>query len=284
MSEKNPLRAALVEPGHMIGIGAVCAASLALLSPIPIAAGLVAEAAYLLFVPSSTWYRSRLDQIDKNARKATLTALRQQVIASVGGKIEARYERLEATRSTIVRGPDNGSGMDGPDLDRKLDLLQQRFLEFALQRHSYSSHLKQVLDQLWSRDIETGRYSGKGPAAATRGSTADIAVQIRTILSHDVETVGKEMATAKEDGEKEILMQRQAVIERRMDQLNKIARTVSSIDTQMALLEDTFGLIGDETHSQSPETIVSDVEEAVARSDALTQTIAELRPLQMGLQ
>jgi flavodoxin len=176
----------------------------------------------------------------------------------------------------------DGSGLSSGDLDLKLDLLQQRFLEFASQRHNFSQHLKQVLDQLWSRNIDSGKYSGKGPMTNGRGTTEDVAAQINTFLGQDLATVTRDVAKTDDDSEKEILTQRQGVIQRRMDQLDKIAKAVSNIDKQMQLLEDTFGLIGDETHAQAPETIVTDVEEAVARSDALTKTIAELRPLQLA--
>jgi flavodoxin len=282
MSERNPIRAALKEPAHIIGVGAVCAATFALLNPIPLAAGVIAEAAYLLFVPTSNWYRSRLDRADVLERKAKLSRLRDDVVASLGQEIAHRYERLEATRTTIMQSRADGSGLSSGDLDLKLDLLQQRFLEFASQRHNFSQHLKQVLDQLWSRNIDSGKYSGKGPMTNGRGTTEDVAAQINTFLGQDLATVTRDVAKTDDDSEKEILTQRQGVIQRRMDQLDKIAKAVSNIDKQMQLLEDTFGLIGDETHAQAPETIVTDVEEAVARSDALTKTIAELRPLQLA--
>lgn len=53
-------REAFKENANLVGLATSVALSAALLTPLPLLVGLVAEAAYLLFIPDTKWFESRL--------------------------------------------------------------------------------------------------------------------------------------------------------------------------------------------------------------------------------
>src|SRR5437764_1415419 len=100
-SKVNKYLEAFKEGGNLIGVTSVIAASAALLTPIPLIVGLVAEATYLLFVPDSHWYDARLARrfdADVAQRRAQLRA---QIFSEIDEKTQDRFTRLEGIRTQI---------------------------------------------------------------------------------------------------------------------------------------------------------------------------------------
>src|SRR2546426_628596 len=99
MSQKNKLHEAFKEGFNLVGLGGAAALSLALLNPIPLIAGAVVEAAYLLFVPDSGWYTCRLaKRYDAEVIKRRQD-LKNQILPTLRPEMQRRFQRLENTRA-----------------------------------------------------------------------------------------------------------------------------------------------------------------------------------------
>ena len=141
---------AFKESYNVLGLSAAAAASLALMAtpfmPIPILVGLVAEAAYILFVSDSRWYQARLaKRFDAEVAKRR-AELKMRVMPTLQPLMQGRFIRLEATRASI----NDQSGDQAEwfrEVLRKLDFLLEKFLHFAAKDAQFHQYLESVLMQ-----------------------------------------------------------------------------------------------------------------------------------------
>ncbi|MBC7807141.1 MAG: hypothetical protein H7145_13445 [Akkermansiaceae bacterium] len=143
-TKRNRLQQAFQEQGNLLGLAGAAALSMALLNPLPLLIGVVAEAAYLLFVPDSQWYGARLSsRFDKDIR-ARRDALKADVFPKIGRDVQERFARLEAIREHVT----NTEGLEGEtwfrEVLRKLDYLLEQFLRFALKESQFRQYLQNV--------------------------------------------------------------------------------------------------------------------------------------------
>src|SRR5207249_2632960 len=111
------------------GLAGLVAASAALLNPLPLIGGIVAEACYLLFVPDTKWYESRLAKrydAEVNRRRQEL---KDKIIPTLRPSMQQRFSRLEQTRQDIEAHPVEEETWFREVL-RKLDFLLEKFLLF----------------------------------------------------------------------------------------------------------------------------------------------------------
>lgn len=142
-SKSNRYLEALKEGGNLIGLTSVVAISAALLTPLPLLAGLVAEAAYLLFVPDSHWYDVRLSQRNDAEVEKRRQALKAQTFEQLDDDMRARFTRLEE-----IRGQINAQAQDDRKwfltVLRKLDYLLEKFLLFAGKEAGFRRYIGSV--------------------------------------------------------------------------------------------------------------------------------------------
>src|SRR5437016_9201166 len=105
MPTTNRFLSALKENANVVGLSSAVAISAAILNPLPLLAGIVAEAAYLVFVPDSRWYDARLSrrydaEVAKRRQK-----LKDQVMPLLRPEMRERFVHLEATRGQIAAQP-----------------------------------------------------------------------------------------------------------------------------------------------------------------------------------
>src|ERR1051325_8945308 len=101
MPSRNRYLEAFKENHNLIGLAVVGAASLASFSVVPLLAGLVAEAAYLIFVPDSRWFDTRLAKkydAEVELRRAELKA---RVLPTLRPDLQEAFTRLETMRAQI---------------------------------------------------------------------------------------------------------------------------------------------------------------------------------------
>jgi hypothetical protein len=146
-------REALRESGNVIGLSVAAALSAATLNPLPLLVGLVVEAAYLLFVPDTKWYYSRLarrhDAEIERAREEAKAAILPQLSAEV----REHFVRLERVRAEIALHPPDSRLLTADhgwfrEVLRKLDYLLDKFLQFAQKDVQFRDHLRSVLDEV----------------------------------------------------------------------------------------------------------------------------------------
>ena len=143
-NKRNRLQQAFQEQGNLLGLAGATALSLAFLNPLPLLIGVVAEAAYLLFVPDSQWYSARLSSRFDNDIRARRDALKADIFPKIGRDVQERFARLETIRTNVT----NTEGLEGEtwfrEVLRKLDYLLEQFLRFALKEAQFRQYLQNV--------------------------------------------------------------------------------------------------------------------------------------------
>ena len=95
MGNSNRYLEAFKENFNVIGLSTAVALSAATLNPIPLLAGLVVEAVYLLFVPDSKWFEARLSERFDAEVDRRREELKAKVRPSLRPEMQALFERME---------------------------------------------------------------------------------------------------------------------------------------------------------------------------------------------
>lgn len=303
MPQQNRYREAFKESYNILGVAGLVAASAALLNPVVLLGGLVAETVYLLFVPDTKWYEKRLSKRYDAEVNRHRQELKDRILPTLRPSMQQRFARLEQTRKDIEAHPvEEGDWFR--EVLRKLDFLLEKFLLFASKDAEYRSYLRTVLAE--SR--------GTSPAAVNRGfdipdnerrqnkqkprQNGDRLPEYRDnfgsggpALSEDAmiteieQSYEREIAKVKTQAEKEADDDTKAVLEKRLDVLTrrrefigKVDKIITNLSNQLKLLEDTFGLINDEIRARSPEQVLADIDDVVTQTNTMTEVLEELAP------
>ncbi len=294
---KNRYAEAFKESHNIVGIASIIALSAALLTPIPLIAGLVLEAAYLLAVPDSKWYSSRLAKKYDAQIEARRQKLKEQTLPTLRPELQDRFAKLESLRRQIGERPADEEQWFREVL-RKLDYLLDKFLQFASKEAQFTTYLQSLLSEVRgnsakakssaSSDFDLPRKNTR--SSGYRRSTSDFVAQpdvinTSTLVSEIQSSYDKEMEEVRSQMKEEQDYDTQAILQKRIDILQKrheftgkTGKILSNLDHQLQLVEDTFGLINDEIRARSPEQLLSEIEEVVVASNTMTSALEELAP------
>jgi ribosomal protein L9 len=280
-SKRSRYLEAFKEGGNLIGLTSLVAASAALLSPLPLLAGLVVEAAYLLFVPDSHWYDVRLSRRSDAEVEERRQKLKAQTFTVLDADMQARFTRLEEIRSQI-----NAQAQDDRKwfltVLRKLDYLLEKFLLFAGKEAEFRRYIGSVWhDECGSRQrpVAHGSEEAFAPSAVR---AAPMVTEVQASYKRDIEQAQALQAKETDANTKAVLDKRIQVLEQRSEGVGKIGRILTNLQYQLALLEDTFGLINDQIRARSPEQVLADIEGVVDQTDSMTQLLEELAPYEQA--
>ena len=295
---------AFKESGNLAGLAGALALSAATLNPLPLLCGLIGEAAYMLFVPDSKWYQKRMAAKYDREIEERRQKLREQILPTLSPAMQARYNRLEKSRDQIFAQAAQEPAQWFREVLRKLDYLLEKFLLFGNKEVQFRNYLESVLEQVRSQDdIATPppvKVRGKTPPQLGVVSPLDPNVPDEIDLNPESNWVkrtvaeiqeryenelGKIEQTLKSSGEAElhsqaVLEKRHEVIERRKEHIGRLGNILVNLNYQSRLMEDTFGLINDEIRARSPEQVLADVEDVVMQTDAMTEALEEVAPLE----
>lgn len=268
-SKSNRYLEAFKEGSNLVSLTTLVAASAALLTPLPLVAGLVAEAAYLLFVPDSKWYASRLSRRSDAEVEMRRQQLKAQTLPLLDPEMQGRFTRLEEIRRQI-----NAQALADQkwfqEVLRKLDYLLEKFLLFGAKEAEFRAYLGNVwLDECGQNSSRPNARQSSYPRAGGRPSSALRAQQAQRVppppfdrvaqLVKDVQaSYGPEVAEVEglrqdeqDENTKMVLDKRVEVLQQRTEGVGKIGRILTNLQYQLALLEDTFGLINDQIRARS---------------------------------
>ncbi|MDQ2686555.1 MAG: hypothetical protein M3Y28_01670 [Armatimonadota bacterium] len=298
-NKSNRYLEAFKEGSNLVGLTTLVAASAALLTPLPLVAGLVAEAAYLLFVPDSKWYASRLSRRNDAEVEQRRQLLKYQTLPLLDSEMQGRFTRLEEIRRQINTQAQQDQKWFLEVL-RKLDYLLEKFLLFAAKEAEFRAYLGNVwLDECSERNRQTGARqplprvgAGRPSSASSRSAQAPripappmdrVAQLVKDIQASyaaevaQVETLRKDEA---DENTKMVLDKRIEVLQQRTEGVGKIGRILTNLQYQLSLLEDTFGLINDQIRARSPEQVLADIDGVVYQTDSMTKLLDELAPFE----
>ena len=308
---RNRYKEVFQESPNLVGLALAAATSLALLNPIPLLVGLVAEAAYLLFVPDTRWYMQRLEHRFDQEVVRRREELKEKVFPMVRNAVIAEFNRLESQRAQIEQVAKNEDKWFREAM-RKLDFLLEKHLMFALKEAEFGRYLLSLIDESYDsmnereRDmVAIFRNSGRRPTKRAKGRSngdlefefevADASMKlgdfddeaIRDAVSGIQSFYDREAAKLEEEAQTEdvfanrnILEKRKDILHRRREFVVRLGTILSNLGHQMSLMRDTFGLINDEIRARSPEQIVRDIDEVVTSATSLTVAIDELTPME----
>jgi hypothetical protein len=296
MAKTNRYLEAFKESYNAVGLASAAAVSAALLNPLPLLAALVVEAAYLLFVPDSKWYDARLSARYDSEVVERRKRLKEQVFPSLGADIQARFTRLEMVRDQIASQTHEGKRWFREVL-RKLDYLLEKFLLFAEKEVQFDRYLQATLDEAEGVDpippiqeLQPQKKAKKRDAEARpmRGSLESRDEWIKSVIERIKESYDGELENIDRllEGSGEnlhnqaVLDKRREVIIRRKQYIEKIGETLINLGHQLALIQDTFGLINDEIRARSPEQVLADIEDVVHQTDTLTDVLQSVAPFE----
>jgi hypothetical protein len=290
-TKKNRFQEAFKEQFNVLGLAGAAALSAALLNPLPLLIGFAVEAAYLLFVPDSKWYESRLSRRFDAEVIARREALKAQVFPLVPEQMQRRFTRLEQIRAEIDTQPGTNDQWFR-EVVRQLDYLLEKFLLFARKDTEFRDYLESVLNEDDLPDVRvvdrrsSGRRRGGGdrdrdaaPPPQVDESRARRTVQIiQARYDGEIERINAEIEREEDLNTKAVLQKRVSVLEQRRDYVGKIGKILTNLAHQMGLLEDSFGLINDQLRARSPEQVLADIEGVVYQTDSMTKLLEELAP------
>jgi len=276
---KNRYLAAFQEQHNLIGLAGAVALSAAMLNPLPFLAALVAEAAYLIFVPDSKWFDKRLAAKHDAEVEAHRAQLKAETLPKLRPSLRARFERLEEARRGIERqaAPDKKWMRE---VLRKLDFLLEKFLQFAVKDQQFRAYLLQAQQEIHPMPMPQG---GTDALELNDKWTRDCVQFLQAAYTRDLDQLQAQRDDEKDDSTKAILEKRLEVLGRRRDFIGRIGKIIANLTQQLALLEDTFGLISDELLARAPEQVLGDIDDVVSQTNAMTQVLEELAPFERML-
>lgn len=272
---KNRYLAALQEQYNLLGLGSLMALSAATLNPLPILVGLVAEAAYLIFVPDTKWFESRLSRQHDAEVRAQREQLKNEILPKLRPNLQTRFAKLEEERADIDRQA-AADKLWMREVLRKLDFLLDKFLQFALKDEQFRVYLYEA------RLEKLGGNKGAPPEPTDKWAreTVDLLQQ-----DYDAEIVKLEINFERETDQntRAVLEKRLEVLRRRRDFIARMGKIIANLSQQLALLEDTFGLISDELLARPPEQVLGDIEDVVSQTKTMTEVLEEMAPYERML-
>ena len=147
LKRTSNIKHAFNESFNTIGLASLAAISMATLNPIPILIGIVAEAAFLLFVPDSKWYTNRLEEKYDKEVIIRRVKLKKELWQTFSSDIQVRFSRLENLRAQMVSPTYKGQKVYRTVM-RKLDYLLEKFLMFASKQVQFQQYLVQILSEV----------------------------------------------------------------------------------------------------------------------------------------
>src|SRR5262249_11045426 len=102
--------------------------------------------------------------------------------------------------------------------------------------------------------------------------------EIEASYQREIAKVRAQSEAEQDDDTKAVLEKRLDVLQRRSEFIGKADKIITNLTNQLKLLEDTFGLINDEIRARSPEQVLSDIDDVVTQTNTMTEVLEELAP------
>lgn len=294
----NRYLAALQESYNVVGIASTLAISAALLNPLPLLVGLVAEAAYLIFVPDTKWFTQRLARRHDEEVRARHEALKARILPGLRASLRDRFAKLEETRREIdIAAAADANWMR--EVLRKLDFLLEKFLQFAVKDEQFrvylydarceveKSHSGRPSNPPEKLRLVTGRqgnnrapeiFGSPRPPEPTDAWVRETVAYLQSAYDEEIKRVEADKQQERDEDTQAILDKRLEVLKRRREFIGKIGKIVANLSHQLSLLEDTFGLISDELLARPPEQVLADIDDVVTQTNTMTQVLEEMAP------
>jgi hypothetical protein len=238
------VKEAVMEPVNFWGLAGFAVAAAYLWDPIPLAAALVAEGAYLATVPASNIYRRLVDGRNRKRLADLRNKQRERLIESFDPREREAVLYLKWLKNKIF---DNYVKFTGAkDLPTNIRSLEQRWEDFVDLLDVYrrrKHHLRSINRQ----------------AVQNQLTQAERAVE-----------------NAPDDRSRRIQQANVEILRRRLAQFAELERSVKLVEGQLQSIENFFGLVNDQVVTlPTPERVSSLDFEQLSDSIAMTKQMLE---------
>src|SRR5918999_6249192 len=238
------LKEAVMEPANFWGMAGFAVAAAYTWSPIPLAAALVAEGAYLATVPASSLYRRIVDGRNRKRLLKERNRMREKLIESFDPREREAVLYLKWLKKQIF---DNYQKFTGArQLPSNIKSLDQRWEDFVDLLDVYrrrKNHLRSINRQAVQNQL--------------------------TQAERAVETAADERARRVQQANVEILR-------RRLAAFSDLERSVKLVEGQLQSIENFFGLVNDQVVTlPTPERVSALDFEQLSDSIAMTRQMLE---------
>src|ERR687885_2313417 len=238
------LKEALMEPVNFWGMAGFAVAAAYTWSPIPLAAALVAEGAYLATVPASTLYRRLVDGRNRKRRAEMRSKQRDRLIESFDPREREAVLYLKWLKKQIFENYTKFTG--AKEVPTNIQSLEQRWEDFVDLLDVYrrrKNHLRSINKQAVQNQL----------AQAERAVESAPDERSRRIQQANVE-----------------------ILKRRLAQFGELERSVKLVEGQLQSIENFFGLVNDQVVTlPTPERVSALDFEQLSDSIAMTKQMLE---------
>ncbi|HZI18079.1 MAG TPA: hypothetical protein VEY09_05730 [Pyrinomonadaceae bacterium] len=246
------LKEAVMEPANFWGMAGFAVAAAYTWSPIPLAAALVAEGAYLATVPASSLYRRLVDNRTRKRLADLRRKQRDRLIDSFDPREREAVLYLRWLKDKIFENYVKFTG--ARDLPLNIRGLEQRWEDFVDLLDVYrrrKHHLRSINRQ----------------AVQNQLAQAERAVE-----------------SATDDRSRRIQQANVEILRRRLAQFSELERSVKLVEGQLQSIENFFGLVNDQVVTlPTPERVSSLDFEQLSDSIAMTKQMLEETSDVMGV-
>ncbi|MDT7688713.1 MAG: hypothetical protein QOE46_1472 [Acidobacteriota bacterium] len=238
------LKEAVMEPANFWGMAGFAVAAAYTWSPIPLAAALVAEGAYLATVPASTLYRRLVDGRNRKRLVELRNKQRERLIESFDPREREAVLYLKWLKNKVF---DNYVKFTGArELPTNIRSLDQRWEDFV-----------DLLDVYRRRKHHLRSIN-------------------RQAVNNQLAQAERSVESAPDDRSRRIQQANMEILKRRLAQFGELERSVKLVEGQLQSIENFFGLVNDQVVTlPTPERVSSLDFEQLSDSIQLTKQMLE---------
>ncbi|MDT7809508.1 MAG: hypothetical protein QOJ70_3321 [Acidobacteriota bacterium] len=238
------LKEAVMEPANFWGMAGFVVAAAYTWSPIPLAAALVAEGAYLATVPASTLYRRLVDGRNRKRLVELRNKQRERLIESFDPREREAVLYLKWLKNKVF---DNYVKFTGArELPTNIRSLDQRWEDFV-----------DLLDVYRRRKHHLRSIN-------------------RQAVNNQLAQAERSVESAPDDRSRRIQQANMEILKRRLAQFGELERSVKLVEGQLQSIENFFGLVNDQVVTlPTPERVSSLDFEQLSDSIQLTKQMLE---------
>ena len=246
------LKEALMEPVNFWGMAGFAVAAAYTWSPIPLAAALVAEGAYLATVPASTLYRRLVDGRNRKRLLEQRNRMREKMIESFEPREREAVLYLKWLKNQIFENYKKFTGAKEPPSNiRSLEQRWEDFVDLLDVYRRRKHHLRSINRQAVQNQLTQAERSVEG---------------------------------APDDRARRIQQANVEILKRRLAQFSELERSVKLVEGQLQSIENFFGLVNDQVVTlPTPERVSSLDFEQLSDSIQMTKQMLEETSDVMGV-
>ncbi len=246
------VKEAAMEPVNFWGLAGFAVAAAYLWDPIPLAAALVAEGAYLATVPASSLYRRLVDGRNRKRLAELRNKQRERLIESFDPREREAVLYLKWLKNKIFDNYVKFTGAKEPPTNiRSLEQRWEDFVDLLDVYRRRKHHLRSINRQAVQNQLAQAERSVEG---------------------------------APDDRARRIQQANVEILRRRLAQFSELERSVKLVEGQLQSIENFFGLVNDQVVTlPTPERVSSLDFEQLSDSIAMTKQMLDETSDVMGV-